>query len=339
VIINFRRVVHTLVCLFGFLAALCLANRPRYWWQELFCSFALYWYPFALVALVWLLRAICRRGGERSWISAAALCCYAYISVYVIVITAPYFFYNKWQIARSDGGEALSGLWIECGSNRDTSSEIERLIERRDPTIVLISGVSSLELLEIDSLSRFVHRTRSASDEKGGLRLFSRLPFGLHITDNLGIEAFPGGVFVLEPQGMIPIEVGVMTLDRSTSQSIFERNRVTARRLASLMRNSHAPRVVVAQFGTTPFSQLMNLYAEQTRMRSLMFGIGLHKTFDMENPLVAVTDSNVFVSRDLTREVFERIHLPQCKRAALFFRIQYAKLTEIPLDTASNTVQ
>jgi hypothetical protein len=137
----------------------------------------------------------------------------------------------------------------------------------------------------------------------------------------LGIEAFPGGVFVLQQEGSAAIEIGVMRLERSISSEVFERNRVTSRRLASLMRNSDEPRLVVAQFGTTPFSQLMAIYPKQARLRSLMFGMELSKMFEIAWPALVSPGSNIFVSRDFTRQTLELIHLPGCQSPLIFFRV------------------
>jgi hypothetical protein len=326
------RVLHVLVCLAGFLAALCVANRPRFWWQELFCTAGLYWFAPAILALLYLGCSLSGRSDSSGilrtrraahyWLLIGAICCYGYVTVHMGIIMAPYLYYGSWSATREVLGPELGFLWLEGRSESDRVEDLSKLLARTTPTVVIMSGYGDLDSQRLSDLRDYPYLQRTASQERGGITLFSKIPFGNQVTDSLGIEALPGGVFVLQPSETESIEVGVLALARSTSRGIFERNRVTARRLSSLMRNSGAPRVVVGQFGTTPFSQLMSVYPQQARMRSLMFGIGLLKTFDMNNPFIALTDSNVFVSTDLVRRGFERIHRSGQTHAALAFRIQ-----------------
>lgn len=326
VIMSFRQVRYCLVCFGGFIAALCVANRPRFWWQEVFCSAALYWLPLALLSMLYLVRLVLVSWPSRSLLVLGAICCYAYVVIHTVVILAPYLFYERWpQLSSSPPLKELSGVWIECLSDPRSAGEIEQLIERNDPTIVFLGGNSTADVVSTDTMKRYPHMARTSSTGQGSILLLSKIPFGLPVADDLGIEAFPGGVFVLEPEGEAPVEIGVMSMEPSTSQDVFERNRITSRRLASLMRNSHAPRLVVAQFNTTPFSQQMAIYPEQARLRSLMFGTGLGEFLGTSSPFVAAPTSNVFVSRNFVRNTFERVHLKSCKHPGLSFTIRYAR--------------
>jgi hypothetical protein len=319
-----------LVCFGGILAALCVANRPRFWWQELFCSAALLWLPLALLALLYLVRLVLMSRPSRSLLTLGAIGCYGYIVTHTVLILAPYLTYDRWPQFSGLPTKELSGLWIECPPDAGSPGDIERLIGRIDPTIVILGDGSTADQLSVDTVKRYPHRMHTSSMEQGNIVLLSQIPFGSQVAEDLGIEAFPGGVFVLQPEGMLPVEVGVMTMKPSTSQDIFERNRITSRRLASLMRNSHAPRLVAAQFNTTPFSPLMSIYPEQARLRSLMFGMGLQTLWGFERAPFAGATSNVFVSRDFVRQAFERIRIPECTHPALSFVVKFEP-TQNPL--------
>jgi hypothetical protein len=319
-------VLRLLLCLAGYVAALCVANRPRFWWQELFASLALYWLPLAAIAFAWLARFVFSQPlkvtrGAASWGVLGALGCYGYVIVFMGCKLAPYLFYDRWPAQVSQGSATVSGLWIDQWGRGDSISALQALVTRKAPMVLMVSGENSAVELLGAMTERFPNQVRTQCTDGDVISVFSQLPFGAQQFDNLGVEAFPGGVFSLQVHDGRQIELGVMALSRSTSQELFERNRITARRLSSLMRNSREPRIVAAQFSTTPFSQLMALYPEQARLRSLMFGAGLHKTFNMEHPFVITTDSNIFVSRDFARLSFEAITIPERERTALFFRV------------------
>ncbi len=318
---SLRKTVHFLICIGGLLAALCLANRPRFWWQELFCGAALCWLPLALLALIYLIHSVWANRSARTWLSFGAIWCYVYAVVHTAIILAPYLHYKRWSKAFSSPTNQMSALWSECPINPDSSVELQRQIGRLEPSVLIILGGLSADLSSSVFLNRYPYTARTSSVEKGGILLISKSPFGPPRADDLGIEAFPGGVFVLQKEGSAAIEIGVMRLERSISSEVFERNRVTSRRLASLMRNSDEPRLVVAQFGTTPFSQLMAIYPKQARLRSLMFGMELSKMFEIAWPALVSPGSNIFVSRDFTRQTLELIHLPGCQSPLIFFRV------------------
>lgn len=319
------RLSSVVLCLAGVLAALCVANRPRFWWQELFCSLALYWLPPAIIAGTWLVRKAFSRAAHPGSSTVSCLLwggvvCYGYVIFSMGSVLMPYLWPSRWAPLTNEDSTIISGLWIDGWSSRDTFSDLRELISRMDPMVVMVSGELAVSERSGDMLRRLPYQARTASSENGGISIFSAVPIRAEHID-LGIEAFPGGIFSLSVPGRQSVELGVMALARSTSQELFERNRITARRLSSLMRSSKEPRIVAAQFGAAPFSQLMAVYSEQVRLRSLMCGLGLRKTFNMENPLVITTDSNIFVSRDFSRLSFERIHIPMRERAVLSFRV------------------
>jgi hypothetical protein len=246
--------------------------------------------------------------------------CYTYCVVFAVSCLWPYAHFRGFNHSSDERGFSLSGLWIDRWSPHERLVDVQQLILRRKPTLVVFSGYLS------EGLDDYAHRAVTASLENGGIRILSQIPIASQQIDQLGLESFPGGVFTLQPPSGPAIEVGVMALKPSMSQEIFERNRITARRLSSLMRNSSAPRLVAAEFATTPFSSFVSVYSEQAKLRSLMFGQGLLKTFNLESPLALSNDSNVFVSRDLEPVVFERIILPGRARSVLYFEVRVSPL-------------
>jgi len=322
-----RRVAYLLVCFAGYFVALCIANRPRFWWQEVLCSRALYWLPFAFAAVWFLVRGVVREGAERAWLRGGALACFVYAIAFALWKIVPYVYYSHWSSVADDSGARMRGIWVDSWSAADRVAELGRTITSKQPSVVMIAGIAPNDALRDPLFETFPYRARTATvdpvdGELPSIAIASKIPFAAGSIDQLGLEALPGGVFPLQLSNSAVLELGVMALMPSDSQAAFERNRITSRRLSSLMRNSKAPRVVAAQFYTTPFSQFMAVYPEQTKMRSLMYGIGLYKTVDMNNPLSNSTESNVFVSRDITRLEFERIRIRGRARAMLYFQVQ-----------------
>ncbi len=234
----------------------------------------------------------------------------------------PYLYYNRWPQGILDTPCKISGVWIDHWSRRDSFDQIYAVVDSKHPSTVIVSGELSESDLKASFLELFPYRAKTSSQENGGITILSRVPIASNYIDDLGVDAFPGGVFTLKPESCQEIELGVMALVPSKNQGDLQRNLITARRLSSLMRNSDALRIVTAQFSTTPFSAIMAIYPEQTRLRSLMYGLGIKNLFS------AQTGSNVFVSREFARVSYELLHYPGRARAMQYFKVKSKEPTE-----------
>jgi hypothetical protein len=236
----------------------------------------------------------------------------------------PYLFFSRWKDidgAKLSSSLELSGIWIDSWKSNEPTEHITELLKVKLPDLVIISGRNTDAVMSKIPIKYYQHRVVTSPAAEGEISIASKISFATDKISELGLLAFPGGVISLNIPGYRRVELGVMALEPSLSGESFERNRVTARRLSSLMRNSIETRIVAASFNTTPFSQIASIYTEQTRMRSLMFGLGLLKTYNMLNPWSSFTYSNVFVSKDIKREKFERISLKDRTHAALYFKV------------------
>jgi hypothetical protein len=137
----------------------------------------------------------------------------------------------------------------------------------------------------------------------------------------LGFDALPGGVVSLAMPDEGEFELGVLMLERSHDKASFERNRISSRRLSSLMRNSQQRRIVVGNLNTTPFSMLSSIFNEQSGMRSLVFQSGFVNTLGVLSLNSHVFGRNVFVSRDMVRKDFEFVDLPGRNEPVVFFSV------------------
>ena len=122
-----------------------------------------------------------------------------------------------------------------------------------------------------------------------------------------------------------------MTLLPALSRQSLESSRITSRRLASIMRSSSAPRIVFAQFNTTPFSQVRSIYSDQVKLLSLDYGshslgplliyrspISLSRLGIEWNATVNRTEGKVLVSRDIkTSELKEFSLAPEAKERGI----------------------
>lgn len=313
--------------------ALFFLNRPRFWWQETVCNLALYWIAPLCMSLIFCL---CRLSRLRfkSFTFCLALLTHAYVLNSTVRTVSPYLVFNYWKSLDSEETASLRALYIDHWTDIDNASTCLSVVETYKPAIIVISGdtrnLSSNHFP--DTPNRFT--IHGSYPQDGTIEVFSSLPVSDRGIHDLGINALPGGVATVRVSPQKTIDIGMLTLEPSFSTEQFERNRVSSRRLASLMRNSAATRVVMATFNATPFSQLTSMYIDQARLRSVMFGRGMFKTYDMRNPWASFAVSNILVSRDVEPIKVERIACPDRPHALWFFEIRVPLVDKKILPTA-----
>jgi len=307
------------VLLLGFLL-FCHLNHSRYWWQELVCSFSLYWIPFVLFGVFISLRGVLRRGhGHRVELSIASA-----LGLLLIVILgrlcAPYIYFSRWPALDDDRIAELSVLFTPLKAREFQASRMDAVVSAHRPDIVVVmgEGISSISLG--DKISEYPVQLSSLTIDERSIRVFSRFALAPeHQTNDLGYAALPAMYVGLEhPVGGL-FELGALQLVPAFSAQAFDDNRTTSRRLATLVRNSSRPRVVVGSFFGSQFSQIVSMYARQGRLRSVMFDRGFMRTWDMHNPLMRIAADHGFVSRHFrVREVATLPELDSEHLSAIF---------------------
>jgi hypothetical protein len=301
--------------IFSTVAALCLLNRPRFWWQEVVCNLSLYLTPLLIFSLLFNTRRAFQQGKLRM-IALGGVLASGY-SVYTIISAAvPFFHYARWPVIESRSAEELRVVFVDdCQLSQSQAREM--LLAYRPDVAVIIGEARKSFFAEGTSLVN-----RSDFDGQGEISIASSLELRDRNVPNLGFHARAGGVVGVKLTSGGVIDLGVLSLRPSSTRSEFERNRISARRLASYMRSSDATRLVVGSFYATPFSQLVSVFTSQVRLRSLWYGRGMVKTHDMNHPYSHFTFSHTFVSRDVYPARVERLNVPGCSLAGLFAELR-----------------
>lgn len=296
--------------IFSAFVALCFLNRPRFWWQEALCNLSPYLLPLLICSL--LLNARRLFAGRRTRVFAfVGTLASAYCIYTIINVAAPFFWYPRWSRPEPASTDTLRLLFIDdCHLGQGEAREI---LLARKPDVAVVLGAARESFLAAGT--DLAHRRDF--DEQGGIAVLTSLSVQDRGVPNLGFNARPGGVVGLKLASGATVDLGVVSLRPSTTRSDFERNRISARRLASYMRNSEATRLVVGSFYATPFSQIASVFTSQARLRSLWYGKGMMKTYDMNHTFSQFTFSHGFVSRDIRPRRVERLEVPGCSLAGL----------------------
>lgn len=242
--------------------------------------------------------------------------------IHVGALARPYIFFERWP-AISHSGSAVSARCMFVDSWQPGEAPEAALAELRNqkPNLLIVSGEAPEALTDKVPTDRYPVRISTSASDEGRIHILAEDGVVLEPLQELGVGAMPGGLVKVRIDSH-SLELGVLALQPSFSKDAFERNRISARRLASLMRASDATRVVVGSFNATPFSQFVSVYLQQARMRSVFFGQGLAKTFDMTSSVIAFPLTHALVSKDLRPEDIERLTLPGRRRAAIAFTIR-----------------
>lgn len=315
-----KRILYVVLLCIGYTVGLLVANRPRFWWQELFHNTALFWIVPAIGAAVWLAWHMwCAR--RWSWFAAIACLAYACSAGRMVLRVWPYVSFPAFSETSQQPSLSVSGVWVDSWTERDNPEDVIKALSRYKPHIVAISGRVVDTFSNAVPLHQYPHRLKLQAENSREIYVLSQLPFGENPYLKLGINAEVGGFIPIVASPAKTIQFGTLDLAIAKTATDFERKRISSRRLSSLVRNSVETRIVVGQFHATPFSELVVIYTKQAKVRSLRFNSGLLATFRVLANYQAECPSQVFVSKDVVPESFEEFPLAGRKQPGVYFRI------------------
>ncbi len=300
------------------LVLFCHLSHGRFWWQEQVCSLTLYWVPLIGIGLLITLFKYTRGSRRMPWpllISA--------LQISILLITfdraRPYVYFRGWH---SMADKQVSQVGVLIAPFLDGDAAVDRLavlIREYQPDImVMMSDGGALRRSEESHVFPFVHKQAAPSGR--GVAIFSKFPFRGESARGVGFGALPSMYEELQlPDGSI-LELGALLLSPSVDQDAFEDNKVTARRIVTLVRNSSRHRIVVGSFFDSPFSKIVSLYTRQGRLRSVMFGRGFRNTWDMQSYFPRLPADHAFVSKYINVQDVSLFDVPTSRHRGMFFR-------------------
>ena len=232
-----------------------------------------------------------------------------------------YISFHRWGERSGTSAPSISGVWIDSWTERDDVQALIKSVSGLKPNIIMVSGVKLDAVSEAVPAAEYPHRVRLRAEHSREIQLLSQLPFGADPRLDLGIHAEVGGFIPLAVGLNKTIQLGVLGLAPSTNATDFERKRISSRRLSALVRNSAATRIVVGQFSATPFSQLMSIYTQQARVRSLRFNSGFPAALRTLRFCQTECPAQVFISKDAVPEIFEEFPIAERNQSGIYFKI------------------
>ncbi len=300
----------------AFLAA-CHLNHPRHYFQDLLCSASLYWIPLIVLGTILSVRR-CFRARRCSAPMALVLMVQGYLIFRVGELAAPYLYFPKAREQREAQGSPLSVLFSHTDFAPDGLPQLAKEAAARRPDLVVLFGEQPQLSVALEALGPFSSVVRTPEELPDGILVLSRLTVESS-RNEMGVDSLPALSMRMRAPGGEPILLGALSLVPPSSQDAFFRNKVTSRRIATLMRYSEEPRLAIGSFQSAPFSPLVSMYVRQVRLWSVMFDRGLFRTFDVSDPLVRLTLDHAFVSRDLQVTSLEMLEGISRRRRGMAF--------------------
>jgi hypothetical protein len=306
------------------IAAGCHLIDPHAWWQELVCSYTLAWLPLivvgCVVALVRLVRA--RRYPIWDW---TTLTLGVVLLGVLLGLVWPYWRYTHGTKLSQDEAIAVGVFYAHVGARQSDVAHFEERMRALVPELLVLRGESDALALQPQLSARFPYTVRTAPAGDSTLQIFSKFPLGVGTRADLGIATLPALYAKVELDQEVAFEFGVVSLRESRSADAFHLSRITSRRMASAMRNSITPRMVIGDFSASPFSQIVAMYNRQARLRSVFSGQGLRAWWDMQGIVHQDNNVNAFVSAGVhvsgavvvsdlhpdTRSLFTVVYVPR----------------------------
>lgn len=339
----------------GLLASLgvCQQLYVRFWWQDLVSATAPLWAPVVVLGLVLAVRSWRRAWRpDASWyrrlrrhvILAIVLVAHAAPLFWLGETVRPYIFFRRWP-AVAPASLSVSLLFVPVSLQEDTAAQpqsgggdgaLQRLypgpeavsaaLSAYQPDLVALVGAPPTYAAATGALTQYPVSVQSAVHEGWGVQLFSRVPVYEPPVRELGVDALPGLYVAYKLANGALFEVGVLRFVAGLGQRSFELNQVTSRRIATRVRNSARPRLVLGSFSASSYSQLVTMFVRQGRLRSVFFGRGVQQLWELPSPLLRGNHGNIFVSRQIAVEQVQPLWEGPQAQAGLLVRVRIPEL-------------
>ncbi len=311
--------------------AACHFNYPRFWWQELVCSATFLWLPIVLLSVALSVVRL-YHGAARTWLSVLTASVGSYVVGQTLMISWPYVVGITQVRLANDEGIGIGIFHAQVGASPQQRKLFEEKVRELSPSILVISGTVDAIVAQGSLLERFPYSLGSSMQNPEPLVLLSQFPLLPESQSDLGFGALAGLYSKIAIEKDVVLEFGTVALEGSFSSQSFERSRVSSRRLASLMRNSISPRMVVGDFVATPLSQIVSMYNRQARMRSVFYGEGLSVFANIQSFLQPYANVNAFASAGIEVQDAVVVSGLDAYRRSLFVGIKVPRTTVVPIE-------
>ena len=287
-----------------------LFTYPRVWWQDLVHGFSMALVPPLLLATVVHTKALFTRGPRLALIIALALEIACVLRVGWVV--RPYVTYSTQLEKRATHIARPHFLLIDGTVPIVNPAALEKVRQEVLPELVVVLGANNLTSPVSTSFGNYPYHLSSEEAFGGRVDIHSMWPFGLPVLRSLGVDAYPGALAMVHIAPELELEVGALDLQVPKGHLDYDRSRISARRLASMLRYSDYPRVVFGGFRVPATSPTTTVYGEQLRLKSVFFNRGFSSLASIAAKLWAPESSlNVFTAKsikvdDVTERSLER---------------------------------
>lgn len=226
----------------------------------------------------------------------------------VISTVTPYISHNKKENKDLIYAPPISIILVDDSAGAAKSGEALLLPSADIVVIVKATSDQSPRVANEQEISSVV---QSTAEGNRTVEIRSRLPFLGTPRRDVGYEALPAVFGTFSVAGGTALEIGAFELLPSFSQESFVASRLTSRRIATLLRFSDTPRMVVGSFRAPITSQIVDMYPDQVRLKSVLFNKGVSGLWRRFREALSWSSAlNVFVAKNI---ILERVveHEPE----------------------------
>lgn len=306
-------------------ATFALYNYPRSWWQELICETALVWIPiFVVGACIQLTRLIRRTFAVLTLVLVIlqALCV-----AKVVEMARPYVYAPAKSYPKLSYSPSTRFAFIDVVAYGEKSSlKARALVEREDPDVVILARFTEAPLADV-LRARYPHVLASSATSERTVEILSKAPIRAAVRNEYGYGSLPGVLGDFQTSDGTPFQLAAFDLIVSSTQDSFNKSRITARRLASALKYSTEPRIVVGAFRASVTSQLVDMYVDQLKLRSIFFNSGFSRLWRcIVESLELSRNLNVFTAKNIELESEREVRAEADGFMAILFTVRVPRV-------------
>jgi len=287
-------------------ASFALFNYPRSWWQELISQTSPWWSLLFIGTLCTQLRQAARV--RFSYTGVILVVLQGLCIVKVVRVLGPYAYAPPKTYVSLEYSAPTRFILVNLkeGAPQVAVQELNSMIATEAPDVLI--ETKNVETPPMDNLrGRYPFILESSGSSGRMVAIYSNFPYESPYRTDYGYGALPAILGRFKVGEGTYFQLGAFGLLPSDSQDSFNMSRLTSRRLASALKFSSEPRIVAGSFRAPVTSQIVDMYVDQLKLRSVFFDAGLFGALKLLGRSIGFGPHlNIFTARNIqVRDVRE----------------------------------
>lgn len=305
---------------------------PRFWIQEVFQNLGAYLLFLHLIVLIGTFYLKIEFGRYFKFILPIQIICIIYYIAFLwsFFFGAPLYYDSELVDSSHYENSSLNQIETDKGLNQQKLGvlfanvytantqyqDLKKTISNYKPDLIGLVEINREWIRELNLSGEYPYHFEIPREDNFGIAIYSKYPFNEEAQSNFGEDIAPAIFSVVRLPNNKNLNITVLHCMPPLSQDALYHNRLLLRRVASKVRFTEDPTIIMGDLNATPYSSYYKRIVNWANLRNAFWGAGLIRTWNVWNPLIRLQLDHIFikgsinVKKSQVLDAFGSDHLP-----------------------------